>query len=290
LVKLKKRSDTPASLWSDAWHRMRRNKAAMVGLFTIVIMTLSSIFAPLLTPYAPLRTDFTHLREPPSWAHPLGTDLAGRDMLSRVLYGGRMSLAVGVVSQLAVMLVGMAIGAISGFYGKFADTLIMRFTDIMYAFPTGMLQIILMIAFGRGFWQMILAMTITSWVTVARLVRGEVLQLKQREFIEAARSVGARDRDLIWRHLFPNLVGPMVVWFSLGIPGAIMAEAGLSFLGIGLVPPTPSWGIMMNQGNELWRWLPYMILVPAAVIAIVMISFTMLGDGLRDALDPHMSR
>jgi len=262
----------------------------MVGFYTILIMTLASIFAPWLTPYEPLQTDFTALRESYSWAHPLGTDMAGRDMLCRVLYGGRMSLAVGITSQMAIMFVGIIIGAVSGYYGKLVDTLIMRFTDVMFAFPTGMLQIILMIAFGRGFPQMILAMTITSWVGVARLVRGEVLGFKQREFIEAARSVGARDRDIIWRHLFPNLIGPMIVWFSLGIPGAIMAEAGLSFLGIGLVPPTPSWGIMMNQGNDMWRVLPHMIIVPATVIAIVMLAFTMLGDGLRDALDPHMAR
>lgn len=286
----KKRSEKAASLMSDAWRRIKRNKGAMVGLTIIVVLTLASALAPWITPYDPLRTDFTALREPPSWKHPLGTDMAGRDMLCRILYGGRMSLAVGVSSQLAIMLVGIAIGAVSGYYGKIVDTLIMRFTDIMYAFPTGLFLVILMIAFGRGFGNMILAMTITSWVGVARLVRGEVLQLKQREFVEAARSVGARDRDIIWRHLFPNLVGPMIVWFSLGIPGAIMAEAGLSFLGMGLVPPTPSWGIMMNQGYDLFRVLPHLIAVPAGVIALVMVAFMLLGDGLRDALDPHMAR
>jgi oligopeptide transport system permease protein len=290
LAKTKKRSDTAASLWSDAWRRLKRNKAAMVGLFIIVSLTLASALAHWVAPYPPNRTDFNHLRETPSWQHLLGTDMNGRDELSRLLYGGQVSMAVGVVSQLAIMLVGVAIGAVSGFYGKFIDTLIMRFTDMMFAFPTGLFQIILMIALGHGFWQMILAMTATSWVGVARLVRGEVLQLKQREFVEAARSVGCRDRDILWRHLFPNLIGPMIVWFSLGIPGAIMAEAGLSFLGIGLVPPTPSWGIMLNQGYDLFRVLPHLILVPAVTIAIVMVAFMMLGDGLRDALDPHMAR
>jgi ABC-type dipeptide/oligopeptide/nickel transport system permease subunit len=262
----------------------------MVGLFTIVFLIVVCALANWLAPYPPNRTDFSVLRQPPSWKHPLGTDMNGRDMLSRVMYGGQMSLSVGVVSQLAVMLVGVVIGAVSGYYGKLVDTLVMRFTDIMYAFPTALFQIILMIALGRGFWNMILAMTITSWVGVARLVRGEVLQLKQREFVEAARSVGARDRDIIWRHLMPNLIGPMIVWFSLGIPGAIMAEAGLSFLGLGLVPPTPSWGIMLNQGYDLFRVLPHLVVVPAAVIAVVMVAFMMLGDGLRDALDPHMAR
>jgi len=290
LAKRIKRSETAASLWSDAWRRIRRNKAAMAGLIIIVVLTLASVFAPWVTPYDPVKADFKHLRETPSWQHPLGTDMAGRDILSRALYGGRVSLAVGAVSQFAIMMVGVIIGAVSGYYGKIADTLIMRFTDIMYAFPTGLFQIILMIALGQGFWQMILAMTITSWVGMARLVRGEVLQLKEREFVEAARSVGARDRDILWRHLLPNLIGPMIVWFSLGIPGAIMAEAGLSFLGIGLVPPTPSWGIMLNQGYELFRVLPHLVIVPAGIIALVMVAFMMLGDGLRDALDPHMAR
>lgn len=290
MAKTRKRSETAASLWSDAWRRIKRNKAAMAGLIIIVTLILASTFAPWVTPYDPVKADFTHLRETPSWSHPLGTDMAGRDMLSRALYGGRVSLAVGAVSQLAIMLVGVLIGAISGYYGKLVDTVIMRFTDIMYAFPTGLFQIILMIALGQGFWPMILAMTITSWVGIARLVRGEVLGLKQREYIEAARSVGARDRDILWRHLLPNLIGPMIVWFSLGIPGAIMAEAGLSFLGIGLVPPTPSWGIMLNQGYELFRVLPHLVVIPAGIIALVMVAFMMLGDGLRDALDPHMGR
>lgn len=287
---MKKRSDKPASLWGDVWRRLRRNKGAMVGLFIIVFLTVVCALAPFIAPYEPNRTDFLSLRQPPSWKHLMGTDLQGRDVFSRILYGGQVSLSVGVISQLAIMMVGIVIGAVAGYYGRWVDTIIMRITDIVYAFPTGLFLIILMVLLGRGFGNMILAMTITSWVGVARLVRGEVLQLKQREFVEAARSVGARDRDIIWRHLMPNLIGPMIVWFSLGIPGAIMAEAGLSFLGIGLVPPTPSWGIMLNQGYELFRVLPHLVFFPALVIAIVMVAFMLLGDGLRDAFDPYRAR
>jgi ABC-type dipeptide/oligopeptide/nickel transport system permease subunit len=279
-----------ASLWSDAWNRFRRNRAAVVGLVVIAVLVFASIAAPLLTPYKPDKVDFDHVREAPSLQHLMGTDMQGRDILCRMMYGGRASLAVGFISQIIITVMGMIIGAVAGYYGKVVDTIIMRITDIVYAFPSSLFMIILMVMLGRGFANLILAMTITNWVGSARLVRGTVLQLKQREFIEAARGVGARDGDIIFKHLFPNLLGPLIVVFTLGIPGAIMAEAGLSFMGMGLIPPTPSWGIMLNMGFDTFRSYPHMVFFPAVVIAITMSAFMLLGDGLQEAFDPHAVR
>jgi ABC-type dipeptide/oligopeptide/nickel transport system permease subunit len=272
-----------SSLWAEIWKRMRRNTGSNIGLIVIAFLVVVSYGAPLIAPYDPYKVDFAHVREAPSWQHLMGTDMVGRDILTRMMYGGQASLSVGFISQVVIMLLGIVIGAFSGYYGGVTDTIIMRITDIIYAFPTTLFLIILMVLLGRGFLNLILAMTITSWVGPARLVRAQVLQLKEREFIEAARSIGTRDRNIIFKHLLPNLLGPIIVSFTLGIPGAIMAEAGLSFLGMGLLPPTPSWGIMLSLGYDYFRVSPYMVIFPALVIAIVMIAFLYIGDGLRDA-------
>jgi ABC-type dipeptide/oligopeptide/nickel transport system permease subunit len=287
---LSKKKKAPSGLWMDAWRRMRRNKGSNIGLIVIAFLVITSIAAPLIAPYDPMEVDFAHVREGPTWLHLMGTDMVGRDILSRMLWGGQASLAVGFFSQIIIMGLGITIGAISGYYGGIVDTLIMRLTDIIYAFPTMLFLIILMTLLGHGFLNLILAMTVTAWVGPARLVRGEVLQLKEREFIEAARCVGSKDRSIIFKHLFPNLLGPIIVSFTLGIPGAIMAEAGLSFLGMGLIPPTPSWGTMLNMGFTMFRVSPHMVIFPAVVIAITMIAFLYVGDGMRDAFDPHMMR
>lgn len=288
LISKKKKAST--SLWADAWRRMKRNTGSNIGLIVIAFLVLTSLAAPLIAPYGPYEVDFTHVREAPTWKHLMGTDMVGRDILSRMLYGGQASLAVGFFSQIIIMAIGITIGAISGYYGGLVDTLIMRTSDVIYAFPSMLFLIILMTLLGHGFINLIIAMTVTAWVGPARLVRGEVLQLKEREFIEAARCVGTRDRNIIFKHLFPNLLGPIIVSFTLGIPGAIMAEAGLSFLGMGLIPPTPSWGIMLNLGFTMFRVAPHMVIFPAVVIAITMVAFLYIGDGLRDAFDPHMMR
>ncbi len=287
---LNEKKKPASSLWEDAWRRMRRNTGSNIGLIVVAFLVFTSVAAPLIAPYDPYAVDFKHVREGPTWQHLMGTDMQGRDILSRMMWGGQASLAVGFFSQIIIMVLGIAIGAISGYYGGIVDTLIMRLTDIIYAFPTMLFLIILMTLLGHGFLNLILAMTVTAWVGPARLVRGEVLQLKEREFIEAARCVGALDRNIIFKHLFPNLLGPIIVSFTLGIPGAIMAEAGLSFLGMGLIPPTPSWGIMLNMGFSYFRVTPHMVIFPAVVIAITMIAFLYIGDGLRDAFDPHMMR
>ena len=277
------------SLWQDAFRRLRRNKASMLGLLIIALLIFMGVFADVLAPYDPYKADFASVRQPPSANHLMGTDKQGRDILSRIIHGARVSLAVGFLSQLLVATVGILAGAMAGYYGGNVDSIIMRLTDVFYAFPTFLFLIILMAAFGRGFINLLVALAFTAWVGLARLVRGQMLQIKQREFIEAARSLGASDARIIGRHLIPNLLGPIIVSFSFGIPGAILAETGLSFLGIGLVPPTPSWGIMLNDGFAVLRSYPHVALFPGIVLALTQLAFLFLGDGLRDALDPRMT-
>ncbi|MCL5994508.1 MAG: ABC transporter permease [Chloroflexi bacterium] len=277
------------SLWQDAFRRLRRNKASMLGLLIIALLIFMGVFADVLAPYDPYKADFASVRQAPSAKHLMGTDKQGRDILSRIIHGARVSLAVGFLSQLLVATVGILAGAMAGYYGGNVDSIIMRLTDVFYAFPTFLFLIILMAAFGRGFINLLVALAFTAWVGLARLVRGQMLQIKQREFIEAARSLGASDARIIGRHLIPNLLGPIIVSFSFGIPGAILAETGLSFLGIGLVPPTPSWGIMLNDGFAVLRSYPHMALFPGIVLALTQLAFLFLGDGLRDALDPRMT-
>ena len=280
-------SRPPDNPWVKAWHRLLHNRAATLGLGIILFFILIGIFADVITPYDPIKANFAAVRQAPSLQHLMGTDKQGRDVLSRIIYGTRISMSIGFLSQVLTILVGTILGAIAGYYGGKLDTLIMRITDVFYAFPNLLLLIILMAAFGRGFLNLLVAMTFTAWVGSARLVRGQVLQLKEFEFVESARALGASDRHIILRHMLPNVMSTIMVAFSFGVPGAILGEAGLSFLGIGLVPPTPSWGIMLNDGFAVLRALPNVVFFPALVIAIVMVAFLYLGDGLRDALDPR---
>lgn len=280
----------PRSPWMLALRRLWRNRAATLGLAIILVLCLMGIFADLLTPYPPLKADFTVVRQPPSVKHLMGTDKQGRDILSRIMYGARYSITIGFISQALVMIVGMLLGSMAGYYGGKVDTVIMRITDIFYAFPNLLLLIILMAAFGRGFINLMAALALTAWVGPARLVRGQVLQLKNQGFVESARALGATDLRIILTHLLPNMFGPMIVSFSFGVPGAILAEAGLSFLGIGLVPPAPSWGIMLNDGFGIIRALPHVALFPGLVISLTMLAFLFLGDGVRDAFDPRTQR
>jgi ABC-type dipeptide/oligopeptide/nickel transport system permease subunit len=257
------------------------------ALLFLVILIAAALLAPILAPYHPLATDFEHIRQPPSALHWLGTDKQGRDILSRLLFGARISLAVGFLSQLPVLLIGVAAGCAAGYYGGRTDAVIMRTVDVFYAFPTLLFLIILMAVLGRGFGSLLLALTITAWASLARLVRGQVLQLRQAEFITAARCLGASDWRIIWRHLLPNLTGVLVVAVSLGIPAAILAEAGLSFLGLGLLPPAPSWGLMLSDGFTTLRSAPHIALFPGLAIALTMLALYVLGDSLRDAADPR---
>lgn len=269
--------------------RLRHDRAATLALGFVCTLIVIALLAPVLAPYDPLHTDFDHLREPPSRQHWLGTDKAGRDILSRLMFGARISLAIGFLSQVPILLIGAAAGCVSGYFGGLTDAFFMRLVDVFYAFPAMLFLITLMAVVGRSFGNLLLALTITSWAGVARLVRGQVLQVKRADFITASRCVGASDRRIVLRHILPNLAGTLAVVLSFGIPGAIVAEAGLSFLGIGLLPPAPSWGLMLSDGFAVLRSSPHIVLAPAGVIVLTMAAFFVLGDAVRDAVDPRMT-
>jgi oligopeptide transport system permease protein len=286
------------TLWGDAWIRLRRNRLAVTGAIVIIIVALAAIFAPLICKYDFAHTDLLNVLAPPGPDHWLGTDDLGRDLFARMLYGARTSLAVGIFTQLIVLAVGLPIGAFAGSMGGRIDNLLMRFVDIMYGFPDILLIILLSAVLrgtgfsnlGGGIFVIFLAIGLVSWVGVARLVRGQVLSLKQRDFISAARAMGGNSRYITLRHLLPNSLGPIIVAVTFGIPRAIFAEAALSYIGIGVIPPTPSWGAMIQSGYNVVFASPYAVIIPAVAIAILMLSFTFLGDGLRDALDPRLRR
>jgi oligopeptide transport system permease protein len=229
-------------------------------------------------------------------SHPLGTDTLGQDILSRLMDGAQISLSVALVVQIVVLFLGLPIGAIAGWFGGRLDTYLMRFTDVMYAFPDLLLIILMSVAFrdtafGRlysGLFLVFVAIGLTSWVTVARLVRGQLLSLKEMEFVEAAHALGVRDRNIVMRHLLPNAIGPIIVAVTLGIPGAILAEATLAYLGVGVQAPRASWGSLIADGQKYVRYAPHLVFLPGIMIALALISFTFLGDGLRDALDPKL--
>ncbi|MGD8625249.1 MAG: ABC transporter permease [Anaerolineae bacterium] len=305
----------PESLWRDAWRRLLRNKAAVAGGIFVIVLFIAAIFAddafiawalgrdpePLLAPYGWKDVDFENTRSSPSFQrtaeggfpHLMGTDKYGRDVFSRIIFGARVSLAVGIFGSLVIMIFGLAYGAISGYLGGIPDTLMMRFVDIMYAFPTLLFIILLMVILGStsGFpaiRNMVLGIGLVSWMGMARLVRGQFLSLREKEFIEAAHMIGARDATIITRHLLPNSLGPIIVSVTLGIPGLIMTESTLSFIGLGVPPPFPSWGQMLNEGWRAIRSDPHLIFFPALMLSLTMLAFNFLGDGLRDALDPKM--
>ncbi len=281
---------TAASLWRDAGRRFARNRLAMSGCVGVVILMLVAIFAPWIAPshYAKPHYDAVWQFPSPKW--PMGTDGLGRDFLSRVIYGSRVSITVGVVVQLVAFAVGVPFGAIAGLYGGKADYLLMRVVDIASAFPRLLFAILLMTLLGSGLSNILIAIAVTSWIEVARLTRGQILSLREKEFIAAAVCLGAGSRRIVMRHLLPNCLTSLIVSLTLGIPRVIFTEAGLSFLGLGVNPPEPSWGQMVGESVAYIRYYWYMALFPAMMIGITMLAFTLTGDGLRDALDPQSQR
>ena len=291
-------------VWKDAWGRLRKNKLAIVGMFGVFALLFAGIFGPLLAPWPYQVQDLeaigANLNEPlrpfQSAAHPLGTDQLGRDILSRLLDGAQVSMTVAFVVQIVVLFIGVPVGAIAGWLGGRVDTVLMRITDVFYAFPDLLFIILLSVAFretafGRalnGVLLVFVAIGLTSWVTVARLVRGQLLSLKETEFVEAARAIGVSDRNIVVRHLLPNAIGPVIVAVTLGIPTAILAEATLAYIGIGVSPPRASWGTLISEGQGFIRSYPWLTYLPGLLIALALMSFTFLGDGLRDALDPKL--
>ncbi len=302
------RAPAGRGLWRDAWRRLRRNRAAVAGLAFVAVVVLGAVLADALAPYPFWQQDLAAVRQPPSALHWLGTDELGRDILSRLLYGARISLAVGFVVQGLILLVGVPIGALAGYFGGWLDTLLMRAVDVLYSIPDLLLVIVVMstvraalatgggtigtfaavdAAFG-GLLGVFMALALTSWLTVARLVRGQVLSLKQREFVDAVRALGAGHGRILRLHLLPNTLAPIIVAATFGIPSAILLEASLSFLGLGVQAPMPSWGAMILEGYKAMRAQPHMLVAPAAALSLTVLSYNFLGDGLRDALDPWM--
>ena len=278
------------TLWGDALVRLRRNKLAMAGLIFIVLLSLAAIIAPLITPFGFAEQNLYEILEGPSAKHLLGTDNLGRDTLARLLYGARTSLSVGIFTQFIVVCIGIPVGAIAGYKGSRTDNMIMRFVDVMYAFPDILFIILLRAVLGGSIYMLFLAIGLVAWVNVARLVRGQIMSLKSRDFVSAARAMGGMGRYITLRHLLPNSLGPVIVLITFNVPRAIFTEAALSYIGIGVKPPTPSWGAMIQDGFNLIFARPYMLLFPAIALALLMLAFTFLGDGLRDALDPKLRR
>lgn len=278
------------SLSRDAWRRFRKNRTAMAGAIVIVLIWLVAIFAPLVAPYDPVShlSSANRLKPPGSTGYLLGTDDFGRDLLSRLVFGARISLQVGVIVVGLSGMIGVTLGAVAGYFGGLTDEIIMRLVDILMAFPFFILAIAIMAVLGPSLTNAMIALALVSWVGYARLVRGQVLSVKQKEYVEAARAQGLSDARIIWRHMLPNCKAPILIQATLGVGSAILSAAGLSFLGLGAQPPNPEWGAMLNEGREFMRQAPHLTIIPGTAIAITVLALNLLGDGLRDALDPRL--
>jgi oligopeptide transport system permease protein len=277
-----------SGLWRDALRRLARNRLAMAGGIVVVMLCVVAIFADALAPLPYTKTNFGRLNEAPTRDYPLGTDQLGRDLLSRMIHGARISMLVGLGAQVIVVLIGVPIGAVAGWMGGRTDTVLTRFVDVMYAFPRLLFVILIMSMLGAGLSNIFIAIGLTGWVGIARQTRAQVLALRGTDFVEGARALGAGARRLLVRHVMPNAVSPIVVAVTFGIPEAIFTEAALSFIGVGINPPTPSWGQMVGEGQQYLRSAWHLCVFPSIAIAITMLSFTFFGDGVRDALDPRL--
>src|SRR5256712_909081 len=277
-----------AGLGRAGRRRLLRNRLALPGVIVVVLLCLVAIFADFLAPLPYTKSNFGSLNEAPSREYPLGTDQLGRDMLSRMIYGARVSMLVGLGAQVIVVLIGVPIGALSGYLGGRMDVFLTRFIDVMYAFPRLLFVILVMSALGAGLMNIFIAIGLTGWVGIARQTRAQVLAIKEKEFVDGARALGAGFGRLLVRHILPNALTPIVVAVTFGIPEAIFTEAALSFIGVGINPPTPSWGQMVGEGQQYIRSYWHLSVFPSIAITITMLSFTFFGDGVRDALDPKL--
>lgn len=275
------------SPWSIAVRRFRGSKLALFGLLLIALITLGTIFAEVIAPYGENEIDLFNITAQPSEAHVLGTDELGRDELSRLLYGGRISLSVGIGAALISTLLGIIVGAIAGFYGGWIDMILMRFVDLMLAFPAIFLLLILFAIYGSSVLSVVLFLGLFSWMWLARIIRGEFMSLKQRDFVEAARSIGVPNGLIIRRHLLPNVMAAIIVSATLNIAVAMLSEASLSFLGFGVPPETPTWGNMLNTARPYYVTVPILAIAPGLTLTVAVLAINFVGDGLRDALDPR---
>src|SRR6516165_6532846 len=278
----------PRSLWSDAWARLKRNRVAVSAGVFLVVMSALAAFAPWLPGLPdPALQDLAKGAQPPSLVHVFGTDELGRDLLARVLHGGRISLLVGLVGTLVSLLIGVTWGAVAGYVGGRTDDLMMRVVDVLYALPYIFLVILLLVFFSRSLVMLFVALGLVQWLTMARIVRGQVLSLKHQTFVEAARALGASDAAIIFRHIVPNTLGPVIVYTTLTVPAVILQEAFLSFLGLGVQPPDASWGTLVSDGSQVIALFPWLVIFPGIALSLTLLCFNFLGDGLRDALDPQ---
>lgn len=284
------------TLWGDTWYRLRKNKLALAALIYLGVVSLLAITGPLWVPKVlgdPLYVDTETIASlrflPPSVAHPMGTDDFGRDILGRVIYGARVSLTVGIVATLISLSLGLILGALSGYYGGVVDSIVMRLTDVFLAFPYILFTILLISIMGVGFGSVLVAIGILGWTTIARVFRSSILSIKQNDYVEAARAMGASDVRIMLRHILPNALAPIIVYATMSLGGVILTEAALSFLGVGVQPPTPSWGRMLNESQNYLVSNPGLSIWPGIAIVLTVLAFVLLGDGLRDALDVKVS-
>jgi len=284
------KAERGTSLWADAWVRLRKNKLALLGLGIMVFLAVVSLLTPWIAPYGYEEQNLILGASPPSWEHWFGTDIFGRDLLTRVMWGGRMSLMVGFVATGVALVIGVLWGTIAGYAGGRVDAIMMRMVDILYALPFMIFIILLMVVFGRNIILLFLAIGAVEWLTMARIVRGQVQNLRRQEFIEAAQSLGLSRWRIIRKHLIPNTLGPVIVYTTLTIPSVMLLEAFLSFLGLGVQPPESSWGLLINYGVETMEEYPWLLIFPGLALSITLFSLNFLGDGLRDALDPRSSK
>ena len=276
------------SLWQDARRRLLRNRAAVVSMIVLGIIAGLALFAPWLSPHAYDEIYWERILAPPDFehAHWFGTDGNGRDLFVRTLYGARVSLMVGILATGVSLVIGVTWGAVAGYFGGRIDNLMMRFVDIMYSLPFMFFVILLMVVFGRHIFLIFIAIGAVEWLTMARIVRGQTLWVKGKEFIEAARAAGVRNHRIITRHVIPNVLGPVIVYCTLTVPQVILIESFLSFLGLGVQEPLTSWGVLISEGAAQMESAPWLLIFPATMLAITLFCFNFIGDGLRDALDP----
>jgi oligopeptide transport system permease protein len=284
------RYERGTSLWRDAWVRLRRNKLAVAGAIILIVIALACLLVPWLSGYGYEQQDLVLGAAAPSGAHWLGTDIFGRDLLTRILYGGRVSLMVGLIATSVALIIGVAWGAVAGYVGGRVDAVMMRIVDILYALPFMIFVVLLMVVFGRNLLLLFLAIGAVEWLTMARIIRGQVQTLKQLEFVEAAVSLGLSRTAIIARHVIPNALGPLIVYTTLTIPSVMLLEAFISFLGLGVQPPASSWGVLISDGVETMEEYPWLLIFPGITLSITLFALNFLGDGLRDALDVRASR
>jgi oligopeptide transport system permease protein len=278
------------SLWRDAWQRLGKNKMAVISAVILILIVLASFIGPFFLKLSYETQNLQLGAVPPGVRHWLGTDTLGRDLFVRILYGGRVSMSVGFCATAVALTIGVFYGAISGFLGGKIDMLMMRIVDIIFALPFTVFVILLMVFFGRKFVLLFVAIGAVQWLTMARIVRGQVLSLRHQEFIEAAEALGLSKPRIIFRHMIPNALGPIIVYATLTVPAVMLLEAFLSFLGLGVQPPVSSWGVLIKEGAEVMEEFPWLLIYPGLILALTLFSLNFLGDGLRDALDPRAAK